>query len=139
MHARIDHVVLWVTDPLRSLEFFERIVGLAPERADDFRAGKVPFPSVRVSSDSVIDLMGRDFGTAIDSMLGMPGSAGQPVNHVCIAMTRSDFEALRTRLTDNGVTVLSPMTNSFGARGVAPQAFYFLDPDNNVIEARYYD
>jgi hypothetical protein len=29
------------------------------------------------------------------------------------------------------------MTNSFGARGLAPEAFYFLDPDNSVIEARH--
>jgi hypothetical protein len=30
------------------------------------------------------------------------------------------------------------MQQSFGARGLAPEAFYFKDPDNNVIEARYY-
>ena len=45
--------------------------------------------------------------------------------------------SLRKRLADNGVSVSKVMTNSFGARGLAPEAFYFLDPDKNVIEARY--
>jgi hypothetical protein len=59
MQAKLDHVVLWVADPLRSLEFFEKVVGLAPVRAHEFREGKAPFPSVRVSSDSIIDLTTR--------------------------------------------------------------------------------
>src|SRR5262245_51286827 len=59
MQAKLDHVVLWVADPLRSLDFYEKVVGLTPVRADEFREGKAPFPSVRVSSDSIIDLMAR--------------------------------------------------------------------------------
>ena len=31
------------------------------------------------------------------------------------------------------------MKESFGARGQAPDAFYFHDPDQNIIEARYYE
>ena len=40
----------------------------------------------------------------------------------------------------NGLAVSTTTTleNSFGARGVAPRAFYFHDPDGNVFEARYY-
>jgi hypothetical protein len=53
-------------------------------------------------------------------------------------MSGDDVEALRKRLADNGVTVSKVMTNSFGGRGLAPEAFYFRDPDNNVIEARFY-
>jgi glyoxylase I family protein len=49
------------------------------------------------------------------------------------------IEALRKRLADNGVSASTVMTNSFGARGLAPEAFYFRDPDNNVIEARFYE
>jgi glyoxylase I family protein len=139
MQAKLDHVVLWVADPLRSLEFYEKVVGLAPVRADEFREGKAPFPSVRVSSDSIIDLMAKVAAPLIDHMVGAAGTAGNPVNHVCIAMSRDDVEALRKRLADNGVTVSTVMTNSFGARGLAPEAFYFRDPDSNVIEARFYE
>jgi glyoxylase I family protein len=139
MQAKLDHVVLWVSDPLRTLDFFVNVVGLTPVRADEFRAGKAPFPSVRVSSDSIIDLMAMVAAPVIDHMVGASGTAGNLVNHVCIAMSRDDVEALRKRLADNGVTVSSVMMNSFGARGLAPEAFYFLDPDNNVIEARFYE
>jgi catechol-2,3-dioxygenase len=31
------------------------------------------------------------------------------------------------------------MSRSFGAQGWAPEAFYFVDPDGNVIEARHYE
>jgi catechol 2,3-dioxygenase-like lactoylglutathione lyase family enzyme len=139
MQAKLDHVVLWVADPLRSLSFCENVVGLTPVRADEFREGKAPFPSVRVSGDSIIDLMAKVAAPLIDHMVGVPGTAGNLVNHVCIAMSRDDIEALRTRLADNGVTVLPTMTNPFGARGLAPEAFYFRDPDDNVIEARFYE
>ena len=57
----------------------------------------------------------------------------------CIAMSRDDVEALRKRLADDGVSVSKVMTNSFGAQGLAPEAFDFRDPDDNVIEARFYE
>jgi catechol-2,3-dioxygenase len=31
------------------------------------------------------------------------------------------------------------MNRTYGARGWAPEAFYFADPDGNVIEARHYE
>jgi len=75
----------------------------------------------------------------VDYMVGVQGTAGNLVNHVCIAMSRDDAEALRERLADKGVSVSKVMTNSFGARGLAREAFYFRDPDDNVIEARFYE
>jgi catechol 2,3-dioxygenase-like lactoylglutathione lyase family enzyme len=134
----IDHIVVWVEDPLRSLDFYQRVVGLPGVRAEEFREEKVPFPSVRVSTDSIIDLMMRSAAPAVDAITGDGGSAGHPVNHVCLAMSQGEFEALRGRLAENGVNTSATMEQSFGARGVAPHAFYFQDPDGNVIEARYY-
>ena len=123
MHAKMDHVVLWLSDPLRTLDFFVNVVGLTPVRANEFREGKAPFPSVTVSSDSIIDLMAKIAAPLIDHMVGVQGTAGNLVNHVCIAMSRDDVEALRKRLADSGVSVSKVMTNSFGARGLAPEAF----------------
>ncbi|WP_416210862.1 VOC family protein [Frankia sp. Cr2] len=141
MEAKLDHVVLWVADPLRSLDFYQRVVGLPPVRADAFRTGEAPFPSVRVSTESIIDLMPRAAAAAaaVNAVPGAGGTAGHPVNHICLAMGREEFDALRRRLADNAVSVPVTMEQSFGARGIAPRAFYFTDPDNNVIEARYYD
>ncbi|WP_322778897.1 VOC family protein [Frankia sp. Cas4] len=138
MDVQLDHVVLWVADPLRSLDFYQRVVGLPPVRADAFRTGEAPFPSVRVSTESIIDLMPRAAAAAVNAVPGAGGTAGHPVNHICLAMGREEFDALRRRLADNAVSVPITMEQSFGARGMAPRAFYFTDPDNNVIEARYY-
>ncbi|WP_341717525.1 VOC family protein [Micromonospora sp. FIMYZ51] len=52
-----DHLVLTVTDVERALDFYCGRLGLAPVRVDEWRAGKVPFPSVRVSAESIIDLV----------------------------------------------------------------------------------
>ncbi len=139
MHATVDHVVLWTDDPLRAVEFYERIVGLAPVRVDEFRAGRAPFPSVRVSSESILDLMSRAAAPVVDAMTGSDASAGQRVNHVCLSMSEGEFTALRERLAAHDVPTSAMTQQSFGAQGLAPNAFYFRDPDENVIEARYYD
>ncbi|TMA79330.1 MAG: VOC family protein [Deltaproteobacteria bacterium] len=139
MHATVDHVVLWTDDPLRAVEFYERIVGLAPVRVEEFRAGRAPFPSVRVSSESILDLMSRAAAPVVDAMTGSDASAGQRVNHVCLSMSEGEFTALRERLAAHDVPTSAMTQQSFGAQGLAPNAFYFRDPDENVIEARYYD
>ena len=54
---RLDHVVLWTKDPQASMDFYSRVVGLAPVRFGEFQAGEAPFPSVRVCDDSIIDLL----------------------------------------------------------------------------------
>jgi catechol 2,3-dioxygenase-like lactoylglutathione lyase family enzyme len=144
MDARLDHVVLWVDDPLAAVDFYQRVVGLTPVRAEEFRSGSAPFPSVRVCADSIIDLMPRAAAPAAEAALGEAASpahptAGHPVNHVCLALGREDFDALRGRLDQAGVDVPVMLERSFGARGLAPRTCYFRDPDGNVIEARHYD
>lgn len=142
MSLRLDHVVLWVADPLRAVEFFESVVGLAPVRVSEFRAGQVPFPSVRVSDATILDLMAKPMAALLNGMTGRvapstAASAGHPVNHICLAMSEDEFTALRARLEERGISTVT-MERSFGAGGVAPQAFYFHDLDGNVFEARYY-
>ncbi|MFE9395958.1 VOC family protein [Streptomyces flavidovirens] len=137
--THLDHVVLWVNDALASLEFYEKTVGLTGVRAAEYAEGKASFPSVRVSAGSLLDLVPLTMAGSMNAILGAEGTAGQPVNHVCLAMDKQAFEALRGRLEDSGVTVSPYSHNSFGARGAAPRSFYFRDPDGNVIEARHYD
>jgi glyoxylase I family protein len=134
----LDHVVIWVADPLRSLDFYVHVVGLAPVRADEFRSGTAPFPSVRVTEGSIIDLTPRGDAAAVDTMTKTTGTAGHPVNHICIAMSGDEYAALSGRLEAHGVDTSSRRVETYGARGLAPHAFYFRDPDDNVIEARHY-
>src|SRR6266536_1310675 len=57
MNIRLDHGGLWVDEPLRAVDFYERVVGLPGLRVEEFRAGSAPFPSARISEDSILDLM----------------------------------------------------------------------------------
>lgn len=125
---RLDHVVLWTRDARAAVDFYSRVVGLEPLRLAEFEAGEAPFPSVRVCDDSIIDLMPL-----------AAGSAGQPLNHVCLALSKAEFDALDARLQADGIDTSARLQHSFGARGWSPHTYYFADPDGNVVEARYYE
>ena len=84
MDARIDHIVLWVEDPLRSVAFYEDVVGFAGVRVEEFRTGKTLFPSVRLSGDALLDLMPKRAAPMLNAFPGADGSAGNRVNHVCL-------------------------------------------------------
>lgn len=135
----VDHLVLWVADPLRSVAFYERVLGFAGVRVDEFRAGKAPFPSVRIGPETILDLMPVAAAPRLNAFPGAAGSAGNKVNHLCLAMSRAEYETLRARLGSEGIAIPMTMTSSFGAQGLAPEAFYFADPDGNVLEARFYE
>lgn len=138
-NARLDHVVLWVSDPVASARFYTEAVGLEPVRLTEFVEGKVPFPSVRVNEETVLDLAPHTFAERMRMLPGAAGSAGHPVNHICLSLPADAFDALRARLEQQGVPLSDIGHDSFGARGNAPRHFYFRDPDENVFEARHYD
>jgi catechol 2,3-dioxygenase-like lactoylglutathione lyase family enzyme len=136
---RLDHIVLWTKDSRASMDFYSRVLGLSPVRFDEFEAGQAPFPSVRVSDDSIIDLMPREMAAGLGSFANAEDSAGHPVNHVCLALSKSEYDALDRRLQAAGVDTSARMNHTYGAKGWAPHAYYFADPDGNVLEARYYE
>ncbi|MGW1785225.1 VOC family protein [Streptomyces sp. NPDC002143] len=137
--TRLDHVVLWVRDPIAAVDFYEKAVGLEPVRLPEFAAGEEPFPSVRVNEEALLDLMPLSMAERMKMLPGAADSSGHPVNHVCLALPQGDFDALRTRLEERAVPVSDVSHGSFGARGEAERSFYFRDPDGNVVEARHYD
>ncbi|MET7475765.1 VOC family protein [Streptomyces sp. NPDC005648] len=137
--ARLDHVVLWVSDPVASADFYEKTVGMQPLRLTDFAAGRVSFPSVRLNDETILDLMPLTTAERMRMLPGAADSSGHPVNHVCLALPAQDFEELRGRLEESSVPVSAIGYDSFGARGTAKRNFYFRDPDGNVFEARHYD
>ncbi|ORA07752.1 VOC family protein [Mycobacterium arosiense] len=136
---RLDHVVLWTKNPRISMDFYTRVVGLEPVRFDEFETGAAPFPSVRICADSIIDLMPVESVSATEALTRLEGSAGHPVNHVCLALSKAEYQALDRRLQAEGVDTSARLNQSFGAQGWAPQGYYFADPDGNVVEARYYE
>ncbi|MFJ9960756.1 VOC family protein [Streptomyces avermitilis] len=136
---RLDHVVLWVRDPVAAADFYEKTVGLEPLRVPGFAAGKDPFPSVRLNEETIFDLAPLSLVEHMNMLPGAADSAGHPVNHVCLSLQRDAFDALRARLEDRSVPVSDFSYDSFGARGKAERSFYFRDPDGNVFEARHYE
>ncbi|AKK30684.1 VOC family protein [Mycobacterium sp. EPa45] len=136
---RLDHVVLWTENPAAAMDFYTRVVGLEPVRFDEFRSGDAPFPSVRVSQDSIIDLLPMDRAADTETQTRVADSAGHRVNHVCLAMTKFEYDALDQRLQAEGIDTSARLAPTFGARGWGPEGMYFPDPDGNVVEARYYE
>jgi len=117
-----DHLVLNVADVERSLEFYCGTLGLEPVRVEQWRAGKAPFPSVRISEGSIIDLVS-----------GPRGGEGN-VDHFCLVVDPLDWQ----EVIDSGrLTVLEGPVPRFGARGSAT-SIYVRDPDGNTVELRYY-
>lgn len=116
-----DHLVLNVRDVERSLDFYLGLLGLAPVRVEEWRAGKVPFPSVRVTGETIIDLVAGERGES-------------NVDHICLTVEPLDWQ----EVVDSGVfTVLDGPVPRFGARGSAI-SLYVRDPDGNTVELRWY-
>lgn len=124
----MDHIVLNVADVERSLAFYADVLGLKPERVEEFRARKVGFPSVRISESCLIDIVATGTGA---------GPESRNLNHFCLTTEPLDLAALADELEAKGVTVTTRPVSRWGARGQAT-SIYFLDPDGNEVEVRHY-
>jgi catechol 2,3-dioxygenase-like lactoylglutathione lyase family enzyme len=123
-----DHVVLAVSDVERSLSWYMDVVGLAGVRVEEWRRGEVPFPSVRVSQETIIDLIPRRPGG------GGGHSTGRNLDHLCLVVEPTDLVAWAESA---GPKIIDGPDQRFGARGVAT-SIYVHDPDANLVELRYY-
>lgn len=129
----LDHIVLNVGNIDRSLKFYTEALGLQGERIDEFRAGKVGFPSVRINRETIIDLFPRKNVASDASESKTDGN----LNHFCLVVGAEDFAGIVEYLKAHGVGVHQGPISRWGARGQATSV-YFLDPDRNEIEIRCY-
>ena len=79
---QLDHLILPVTDRNKSIEFYERIVGLKYEGDRD------PFSTMRVTPDFVLQL--APWGTKGDE-------------HLAFSVTRAEFDDALRRIRESGV------------------------------------
>ena len=137
---QLDHAVLWVENANRALDFYVNVIGLDPVRAEEFKTGKARFPSVRINDSTIFDIMERsELLPLVQNFTGSRDDVGgTPINHLCISMSASEYEAVLKRLVEQGVEAKSGGEDVFGARGHAVRSTYLNDPDNNVIEIRFY-
>ncbi len=134
MECLMDHIVLNVEDMEKMLGFYTGVLELLPERLELYRAGEVPFPSVRLNPETVIDLFPK--------MRKVPcpdteAGCGE-LNHFCITLEQKAWVALLERLQRSGTPIEEGPVARWGAGG-SGISVYFRDPEHNRIEARYYD
>ncbi len=127
----MDHIVLNVRDMDRVLAFYIDVLGLKGERLTEFRQGRVPFPSVRVNADTIIDL----FPLPDDA----PATVGVgDLNHFCLVMDTADMGEVIAHLERHGVTIAEGPVTRWGAHGNGT-SIYFDDPEHRRLELRFYD
>lgn len=139
----LDHIVLVCADLEASLAFYCDELGLAGERVEAWRAGEVPFPSVRIDATTIIDL----FDHALTDRLAHPGAevpegqggatpAARPnMEHLCFTVEPVDLHELAA--SGRFEVVRGPADQLFGAQGYAT-SLYVADPDGNTVELRSY-
>ena len=131
--TELDHIVLNVKDTERSLSFYTEVLGLKSERVEEFKSGKVGFPSVRINDGTIIDLF--------PAKETAPRSGGEKrsgnLNHFCLVVEAEDFAGITEYLAANKIAVREGPVSRWGARGRATSV-YFLDPDGNEVEIRCY-
>jgi catechol 2,3-dioxygenase-like lactoylglutathione lyase family enzyme len=117
----MDHIVLVVSDVERSLAWYMGELGLEGDRVEQWRAGELLFPSVRVNE-----------GTIIDLLVGERGETN--LDHLCLVIEPTDLAALAA---SGRFDVVDGHDTRYGARGDGT-SLYVRDPDGNVVELRHY-
>ena len=128
--TEMDHIVLRVKDVETSLNFYTETLGLKPERIEEWRAGKIRFPSARINADTIIDLFASD-----QEPIDKDGIKNQ--DHYCMVIEKTDMEELKSKFEAMGVGIQAGPGQRWGSHGDGT-SLYVYDPDDNVVELRHY-
>ena len=128
--TEMDHIVLRVKDVETSLKFYTETLGLKPERIEEWRAGKIRFPSARINADTIIDLFASD-----QEPIDKDGIKNQ--DHYCMVIEKTDMEELKSKFEAMGVGIQAGPGQRWGSHGDGT-SLYVYDPDENVVELRHY-
>lgn len=126
----MDHIVLNVADVERSVAFYRDVLGRPIERIEEWRAGRVPFPSVRLSPDTLIDIVRAPEAQQRASRV-------ENLNHFCLVVADETLDPVVEQLQRNGVGIETGPARRWGAHGDGV-SIYLRDPDGNQIELRTY-
>ena len=134
MDCLMDHIVLNVEDDETMIAFYSEFLQLPTERLEEYREGAVPFASLRLNADTIIDL----FPKKLWKKTARLGEGRENLNHFCLAVTRTDWEDLIKRLEARSIPVERGPVRLWGAQGIGT-SIYFRDPEKNLIEVRHYE
>ncbi len=120
--ARIDHVVLRVSDMKAALAFYTDVMGCTVIRT--------------VESLGLVQM--RAGVSMIDLVPGRNADADDPaarnMDHFCVRIDPWDEDAIREHLAAHGISAGETKTRN-GAEGEGP-SIYIDDPDGNVVELK---
>lgn len=85
-----------------------------------------PFPSVRLSDVTIIDFFKSEGGGGLNN-----------TNHFCMSIAKEDYKELQKRLHKAGIETAEPKLRG-GAKGRG-WSVYIRDPEENMLEFRWYD
>lgn len=108
-----DHLVLVVSDVEQSLAWYRDVLGMREVRGDEWRRGEIPFPSVRVSEETIIDFVPEGFGVS-----GEVSTSGTSVDHVCLVIESCDLAALAS---SDGIDALGPAPRALRRTRTRPE------------------
>jgi glyoxylase I family protein len=125
MPAALDHIILNVNDPAKSIEFYTKILGFRYEGQSD------PFAMIQVSPGFRIQL--APFGT-------------KGGDHLAFRLSPEEFETIFQRVRESGIEYGDAYDKVGNMRGpgIAEgadgnwKAVYFFDPNAHLIEIGHY-
>lgn len=118
----IDQLVLRSGDVERTVAWYREHLGVEAERLDEWRAGEVLFPSLRLSETTIIDVLAGE-------------RSGTNVDHFAVVVESADLDAVAS---SGAFDVVAGPADLWGARGQG-RGLYVRDPDGNVVELRTYE
>ncbi|WP_407149390.1 VOC family protein [Bradyrhizobium sp. ORS 86] len=128
----LDHLVINVTDVVRSVAWYSRILGMEVKVFDP-GAGKTPRTSL-VFGNQKINVRPRDAGK-VEWFTADHATAGS--DDLCF-LTTSTPEEVVAHLKANGVRIEEGPVAKQGARGTL-RSVYCRDPDGSLIEISSYE
>ncbi len=123
----IDHVVFLVGDMQVAMDFYRDVLGCVPGNS---------YPQLGMEQvwcgAALIVLV--DMSDPKAAGFVPPVAGGRNVDHVCIALSPFDHDAMRRHLQRHGVAIVNEAMHG-GARGMG-HSFYVLDPFGNKLELK---
>jgi catechol 2,3-dioxygenase-like lactoylglutathione lyase family enzyme len=117
----LDHIVLVTPDVEASVAWYRDVLGLEVMGLDEWREGKLLFPSARIDGTTIIDFLN-----------GQP--TGENLNHFALVVDRVTADELAA--TGDFVIEDGPDDRS-GAQGTG-RSIYVRDPAGVLVELRSY-
>lgn len=121
LKADLDHIALDCRNTVNMHAFYRDVL-----RFEHMQMPKAPFPSVRVSDVTILDFMQSDKPQGLDG-----------ANHICFSVSKDGMDELKIRLEAAGYEIPEPKLRG-GAKGRG-WSVYIRDPEENMLEFRYYD